>query len=101
MLSHDEAMPYSAGMGLAWRGSELRRGYKSDPNTEGAPDLRDRPATPPRFQPPIHPKLGGNIAAIEAQTMMENETVHKSDKNDCAGTRKMKVDKTEDEMTVH
>ena len=65
--SHDEAMPCWAGMGLAWRGSELRRGYKSDPNTEGAPDLRNRPATPPRFWPPIHPKSGGNVAATEAK----------------------------------
>ena len=60
-------------MGLAWRGSELRRGYKSDPNTEGAPDLRNRPATPPRFRPPIHPKPGGNVRSDRsAEKTMEN-----------------------------
>jgi hypothetical protein len=42
MPSHDEAMP--CWDGWAWLGG-VRRGYKSDPNTEGAPTLRDRPAT--------------------------------------------------------
>ena len=59
MPSHDEAMP--CWDGWAWLGG-VRRGYKSDPNTEGAPTLRDRPATRAPLSATHPPKLNPNIS---------------------------------------
>jgi hypothetical protein len=59
-------MPYWAVMRWSWRVGELCRGYKSDPNTETPPKLQDRPATQPRFQPPMTANPGDYRAIVAA-----------------------------------
>lgn len=61
-------------MGLAWRGMAAGRGYKSDPNTQGAPpDLRNQPATQPRFRPPITTIARLHRATVERSAEPNND----------------------------